>query len=98
MRFLFRKGAIETIFYLHKVGKAGYYEMLKQGFVASRETFSILIKELEKESIVARKLIDSRPPRVEYALTSKGKEVAETLNKLDKTLRGDRRINRHFVF
>jgi DNA-binding HxlR family transcriptional regulator len=86
MRFLYRKGAIEMIFYLRKVGKAGYYEMLKLGFVASRETFSILIKELEKESIVTRKLIDSRPPRVEYSLTSKGKEVAEILNKLNKIL------------
>lgn len=84
---MFRKGAIEVISYLRKVGKAGYYVMLKQGFVASRETFSILIKELEKEGIVARKLIDSRLPRVEYGLTSKGKEVAETLSKLDKILR-----------
>ena len=87
MRFLFRKGAIEMVSYIHKVGKAGYYEMLKQGFVASRETFSILIKELEKEGIVARKLINSRPPRVEYSLTKKGKEVAENLSKLDKILR-----------
>lgn len=73
--------------YIHKVGEAGYYEMLKQGFVASRASFAIPIKELEKEGIVARKLIDSRPPRVEYSLTSKGKEVAENLSKLDKILR-----------
>lgn len=84
---MFRKGAIEMVSYIHKVGKAGYYEMLKQGFVVSRETFSILIKELEKEGIVARKLINSRPPRVEYSLTKKGKEVAENLSKLDKILR-----------
>jgi hypothetical protein len=48
MRFLFRKGAVEAILYLHRVGRAGYYEMLKQGFVVSRETFSILIRELER--------------------------------------------------
>ncbi len=75
------------IFYIHKVRNAGYYEMLKQGFVASRATFAILIKELEKEGIVARKLIDSRPPRVKYSLTKKGEEVAENLSKLDKILR-----------
>ncbi|GAI51072.1 unnamed protein product [marine sediment metagenome] len=61
--------------------------MLKQDFVASRRTFSIIIKELEKEGIVTRKLIDSRPPRVKYSLTKKGKEVAENLSKLDKILR-----------
>ena len=83
---MFRKGAIEMISYIHKVGEAGYYEMLKQGFVASRRTFAILIKELEKEGIVARELINSRPPRVKYSLTKKGKEVAENLSKLDKIL------------
>jgi DNA-binding HxlR family transcriptional regulator len=89
MRFLFRKGAVEAILYLHRVGRAGYYEMLKQGFVVSRETFSILIRELEREGIVARRLIDSRPPRVEYSLTGKGREVAEALSRLDKILRGE---------
>jgi len=85
-RFLFRKGAIEVISYLRKVGKAGYYEMLKQGFVVSRGTFSNLMKKLGEENILARRIIDSHPPRVEYRLTDKGKEVAEMLNKLDKTL------------
>lgn len=89
MRFLFRKGAVEAILYLHRVGRAGYYEMLKQGFVVSRETFSILIRELEREGIVARRLIDSRPPRVEYSLTGKGREVAEALSRLDEILRGE---------
>jgi DNA-binding HxlR family transcriptional regulator len=89
MRFLFRKGAVEAILYLQRVGRAGYYEMLKQGFVVSRETFSILIRELEREGIVARRLIDSRPPRVEYSLTGKGREVAEALSRLDEILRGE---------
>ena len=85
-RFLFRKGAIEIISYLRKVGKAGYYETLKQGFVVSRETFSNVMKELQQQGIVARKVIDSHPPKVRYSLTPKGREVAEMLNRLDKTL------------
>ncbi len=35
---------------------------------------------------VARKLIDSRLPRVEYSFTSKGKEVVEILSRLDEIL------------
>ncbi len=75
------------ISYIHKVGEAGYYELLKQDFVASRATFAILIKELETGGILVRKLIDSRPPRVKYSLTKKGEGVAENLSKLDKILR-----------
>lgn len=74
------------ISYLHKARKAGYYEMLKQNFVVSRETFSNLIKELEEKGVVTRRLIDSRPPRVEYSLTDKGSKVAKTLDSLEKIL------------
>lgn len=75
------------ILHLRK-GEAGYYKLVKQNFVGSRETFSLLVKTLEKEGIVERKLIDSRPPRVQYNLTRKGKEVAEILLKLDRVLKG----------
>lgn len=85
-RFLFRKGIIEVIFYLDKVGKAGYYEIYKKNFVVSRQTFANLLKELEKRGIVDRKVVDGRPPRVEYILTEKGKEIARILNELSKVL------------
>ena len=87
MRFLFRKGAIEMILHIHKVGEISYYQLLKKGFLKSRESFSILLKELEKENIVERRVLDMRPPRALYALTSEGKDVAEVLEKLEKILR-----------
>jgi DNA-binding HxlR family transcriptional regulator len=83
-RFLFRKGVIEVIFYLDKVGKAGYYELYKKNFVVSRQTFADLLKELEKKGIVNRKVVEGRPPRVEYRLTGKGKEIARILKELNK--------------
>ena len=86
MRFLFKKGIIEVIFYLNKVGKAGYYEVYKQNFVVSRQTFANLLKRLEKEGIINRRVIENRPPRVEYSLTKKGKEIANILTKLEKSL------------
>jgi len=83
---LFKKGVIEVISYLNKVGKACYYEIYKQNFVVSRQTFAILLKELENMGLVSRKVIDGRPPRVEYSLTEKGKEIARILDELDEIL------------
>ena len=85
-RFLFRKGVMEVIFYLDKVGKAGYYEIYRQNFVVSRQTFANLLKELEKKGIVSRKVIEARPPRVEYSLTGKGKEIVMILNELNSLI------------
>jgi DNA-binding HxlR family transcriptional regulator len=86
IRFLFGKGVPETIFYINKFGKAGYYELYKQGFVVSRQAFSNLLKKLEENEIVSRKVIESRPPRVEYSISIKGKEIAELLNRLNETI------------
>lgn len=75
------------ILYLRGVEKANYYTLLKQGFVGSRETFSLLLKALEDGGVVERKLIDSRPPKVEYSLTRKGRAVAELLERLERVLK-----------
>lgn len=83
---MFRKGLIEVVLYLDKVEKAGYYKIYKQNFVVSRQTFANLLKKLEKEGIADRKVIEARPPRVEYSLTKKGKDVAKMIYKLDKRL------------
>ena len=77
---------MEVILFLDKVEKAGYYQIYKQNFVVSRQTFANLLKKLEKERIVNRRVIENRPPRVEYSLTEKGKKIAEMLDALDKIL------------
>jgi DNA-binding HxlR family transcriptional regulator len=45
-----------------------------------------LLKELEDMGLVSGKVIDGRPPRVEYSLTEKGKEIAKILDELDEIL------------
>jgi len=86
VRFLFKKGMIEVMCYLSKAERANYYTIQKQGFVGSRQTFANLLKELEKKGIVNREVIASRPPRVEYNLTSKGKEIVKILEMLKKAI------------
>jgi len=74
------------LFYIDKMGKAGYYELYKQNFVVSRQTFSNMLKILEEKGIISRKVVEGRPPRVEYSLTKKGKDVVEALRILIKSL------------
>jgi len=81
---LFGKGVIETILYIDKTGRAGYYELYKQGFVISRQAFSNSLKLLEAHGIAERKVIENRPPRVEYSLTNKGKEIANLLKRINE--------------
>ena len=84
--FLFGKGVVETLLYVSKVGKAGYYELYKQNFVVSRQTFSSMLKVLEEKGIIDRKIVEARPPRVEYSLTEKGKKVVEILRTLNQVI------------
>lgn len=85
-RSLFRKGVIETILYLGEAKKAGYYEIYKQGFVVSRQTFADLLKMLENEGLVDREVVDDRPPRVNYSLSLKGMKVNELIKSLIEVL------------
>ena len=84
VRFLFGKGVIDIVLYIDKFGKAGYYEMYQQNYVVSRQAFSNILKVLEKNDIACRKVLESRPPKVEYSLTSKGKEVATLLKRINE--------------
>jgi DNA-binding HxlR family transcriptional regulator len=45
-------------------------------------TLTARLTELERAGILARLLIDDRPPRVEYRLTPRGKRVATAVARL----------------
>lgn len=60
--------------------------MYQQNYVVSRQAFSNLLKVLEKNDIASRKVIENRPPKVEYSLTSKGKEIAALLKQINEIL------------
>ena len=72
---LFRKGAVDLILYLGSKDEAGYYEMYKLGYVVSRQTFATLLKELVQNGLVNRTVLDTHPPRVNYSLTVKGRQI-----------------------
>ena len=45
----------------------------------SSKTLTIRLKELERNGILSRKAYNEIPPRVEYRLTTKGQELAESI-------------------
>jgi DNA-binding HxlR family transcriptional regulator len=54
----------------------------------SSKTLSLNLKELERERIVERRVIGTKPLRVEYALTDKGAALTEVLEAIESW--GDR--------
>jgi DNA-binding HxlR family transcriptional regulator len=53
------------------------FKKTMKGF--SSKTLAIRLKELERNGILNRQAYNEIPPRVEYRLTSKGQELAESI-------------------
>ena len=81
-RKLFGKGAIEILIYLEKTGPARYQQILNQRFTGSRETFSRRLSELESLDLIVRDIKKTRPPKVFYHLSEKGKKVVSHLRSI----------------
>lgn len=68
------------------LGKTGSYEILKElekeskrfsdlAKIVTHSTLAKRLLELEKFNLIRRKVVDSRPPVVEYVLTEKGRQI-----------------------
>jgi DNA-binding HxlR family transcriptional regulator len=79
---------VEILTFLRDVGEARHNEILKQGFVGSRETFAKRMRSLEDLRLIKRTVINSKPPGVSYSLTPKGHKVISLLRELEKILKG----------
>ena len=72
---------------LRELSDHGY---LRFGYIIKRvngissRTLSKRLKELEDLKIVKREQFNETPPRVEYSLTSSGKEIIRSFKSLDK--------------
>jgi DNA-binding HxlR family transcriptional regulator len=53
----------------------------------STRTLSIRLKELEKNGILEKHRYNEIPPRVEYTLTAKGQELAESVVRILQWMR-----------
>jgi DNA-binding HxlR family transcriptional regulator len=57
-------------------------EILRKTAISNPKTLSIRLKELEKLGLVERRVYVEVPPKVEYSITQKGKELGKILSLL----------------
>ena len=87
LRFLFKKGRIELLFYLSIKKSIRHSEILEQNFVRSRSSVSIMLTELEKNKLIKRRVISTKPPQTRYEITEAGQKVVQNLREIEKICR-----------
>lgn len=76
LQVFFNKWTVELILVLSQARALRFNEIREQLPGISGRTLSQRLKDLEEQGLVARRLYDERPVRIEYALTRKGMDVA----------------------
>ena len=81
---LLRTPSIEVLLFLYKKGEVRYTDLAK--LIASRGTLSLNLRELDKEGLIQRRVMTTKPIQAYYSLTDKGKEIATHFTKIKETL------------
>ena len=77
--------SVRIMLFLNHRGEARHVELSK--ILTSRGTLSLNLKDLEKEGLVQRKILDTKPIQSLYSLTEKGKAVAKQLNEIEQLMK-----------
>jgi DNA-binding HxlR family transcriptional regulator len=72
--------SVKILLFIFGKGEVRYTDLTK--LIASRGTLSANLKELEKEELVKRKVITTKPIQTYYSLTEKGQEIARRLSEI----------------
>ena len=83
MNILSKKWALLILRELHNDGTKRFNDLIREMENISPRTLSKRLKELEKLELVSKKRFNEIPPRVEYSLTNKGKELIKCFKYLD---------------
>ena len=84
---LSKKWTLPILRELHESNLKRFNELIKDMEGISPRTLSKRLKEMEKLELVSKKRFNEIPPRVEYSLTSKGKELIKCFKYLNKWVR-----------
>ena len=76
--------SVKILLFLYKKGEVRYTELAR--LIASRGTLSLSLKELDKEGLIQRRVVTTKPIQTYYSLTDKGKEIATHFDKIKKKL------------
>lgn len=77
--------AVRVLLHLHERGEARYSELLD--LLGSRGTLGLSLRDLEAEGLIERRVVESRPVRVYYRLTERGRRAAKHLAGLKQILK-----------
>jgi len=85
-QLLFAKGVAESLLFLASISSARYSQIKKQKYVVGDRSLSRLLKELQAQGLVERKVLSTFPISTEYSLTEKGQKVVKHLKELKSLL------------
>ena len=77
MKKIFGKWSIEIILLTYSLKSVGFGELRRLLNGISSRVLSKKLKDLEELGVLERSVIESRPPRVRYALSKKGELLAK---------------------
>lgn len=80
--FASKKWTLQIIRVLGLNPNQRFKDLLNELERISPKTLTERLKELEKQKIISRTSFNEIPPRVEYTLTLKGKELTKTLTQI----------------
>ena len=75
---------LKVITFLNEKDEARYAEITK--LISSRGTLSLVLKELDQEALIQRRVVISKPIQTYYSLTDKGKEIAAKLKEIKEII------------
>jgi DNA-binding HxlR family transcriptional regulator len=74
-----KKWSLLTVNEIGNHGSLRYNDILHELNGISPSTLASMLKELEHECIISREAFNEIPPRVEYSLTNRGKELRKAI-------------------
>lgn len=73
---VFSKWSLEIMVMLYSMKQLGFEQIRRELQRISHRVLSAKLKQLERRGLISRKVLNTRPPRVNYSLTEKGLIVA----------------------
>lgn len=83
------------LYYLIEDGTKRFNQLLSYMTQISQKTLTNQLRELEKDDLISRTVYPVVPPKVEYAITEKGKSLYPLLKKMCEW--GEKNMNERFV-
>lgn len=76
---------LKVAVFLYEKGEVRYAEFTK--LISSRGTLSLVLKELDQEGLIQRRVVISKPIQTYYTLTDRGREIGARLKEVEEALR-----------